>query len=150
MSSSDDDIWDSESRAGEQTIGARSLQRLERTFHTTGYSDGIEASKHENMQQGFDHGIDYALPHGRVMGQLLGSLVAQREILKRADPLSPLIASSIDPLVVRLRAMEWRSVVPKDYASGIGASSAPGEPFFALVRDAQAVLAQLSDQNNGK
>ncbi|KAJ2855860.1 hypothetical protein GGI22_003989 [Coemansia erecta] len=145
MSDTNDDIWDSntESHAGEQMIGERSLQRLKNQFHTTGYSDGIEASKQENMQEGFDQGIDYAMPHGRMAGQLLGALVAHREILKRADPQSPLIAS-IDPLVMRLRVMDWRSVVPKDHALGIAASSVPEDQFFALVRDAQTLIARLS------
>ncbi|KAJ2538312.1 hypothetical protein EV175_006497, partial [Coemansia sp. RSA 1933] len=87
MSDNDDDIWEHQDHnEGEQMIGTRSLQRLEQDLHTSGYSDGIEASKHENMQQGFDQGIDYAMPYGRMAGQLLGILVAHREILKRADP----------------------------------------------------------------
>ncbi|KAJ2654989.1 hypothetical protein IWW48_005783 [Coemansia sp. RSA 1200] len=157
----EDDVWDTDTEKDatmmaaepDRRIGERSLRRLEGTFVIAGYSDGVEASKYENMQTGFDQAMDYALPHGRHAGQLLGRLVAYREIHGRSgagtdsDFDSPLIAS-LDSAITRLRALESRSVLvgSKDCASDSGGGGAwtLSQAYVAVIREAEALVSQLA------
>ncbi|KAJ2518193.1 hypothetical protein H4217_003491 [Coemansia sp. RSA 1939] len=160
----EDDVWDTdtEKEAAERRIGERSLRRLEGTFVTAGYSDGVEASKYENMQTGFDQALDYALPHGRHAGRLLGRLVAYREIHGRSatgahsDSDSALIAA-VDSAIARLRALESRSVLmgSKSCASdscscssggggGGGGAGTLSQTYVAVVQEAEALVSRLA------
>ncbi|KAJ1796254.1 hypothetical protein LPJ75_007276, partial [Coemansia sp. RSA 2598] len=80
-----DDVWDDENSEfeSERMIAAQSLAKLENAFSNAGYKYGVDASKTDHMQDGFDQGIELGLQRGKEIGVVLGALVAQREIRRK-------------------------------------------------------------------
>ncbi|KAJ2632756.1 hypothetical protein GGF44_003768 [Coemansia sp. RSA 1694] len=84
---------------------------MERAFTNSGYKYGVDASKTDHMQVGFDQGFDLALQYGRAIGTVLGALLAQRSIRKKLE----LPEENIDALVMRLRAITHKSIFQSQY-----------------------------------
>ncbi|KAJ2827455.1 hypothetical protein FBU31_003169, partial [Coemansia sp. 'formosensis'] len=80
-----DDVWDDslDDIAAERAIAEQTNRRVERAFINSGYKYGIDASKTDHMQGGFDEGFDLALHYGKAIGIVLGALLAQRSIRKK-------------------------------------------------------------------
>ncbi|KAJ2781923.1 hypothetical protein GGI15_003075, partial [Coemansia interrupta] len=80
-----DDIWDLEQDdfESERAIASQSLRKLENAFSNAGYKYGIDASKVDHMQGGFDEGLELGMHRGKEVGAILGALIAQREIRRK-------------------------------------------------------------------
>lgn len=77
MSSSDDDIWGSESDGAPEAIGSTEtveVRKLRLIHSKRGYLDGISSSKEENLQKGFDDSFEQGAVLGKRVGKVLGGL----------------------------------------------------------------------------
>ncbi|KAJ1732336.1 hypothetical protein LPJ61_002097 [Coemansia biformis] len=150
--SADDDVWDQEQDdlGSERAIAAQSLAKLERTLSSIGYRNGIDASKSEHMQEGFDDGFAGALEHGRSLGLLLGELTAHRLVCQRLDR-TPCVPD-LDSLIARLRAFGHSVAFNMDAvrdasAPGADAHSPTTEAFKALADEAASAVRALESQH---
>ncbi|KAJ2798425.1 hypothetical protein H4R20_004827 [Coemansia guatemalensis] len=145
----DDDVWDlaQDDLSNERAVASQSLAKLERAFANAGYKEGIDASKAEVMQEGFDQGLTLAIGHGQTLGSLLGALVAHRTICRKLDKTSPI--SNIDALIMKLRAFKHSSAFDLTKASLLQEGSADAldptaDAFKKLVAEALDALHMLA------
>ncbi|KAJ1834068.1 hypothetical protein LPJ63_002264 [Coemansia sp. RSA 2711] len=143
-------IWDldQDDLASERAIAASTQAKLEREFSSSGYKAGIDASKPERMQEGFDQGIAQAIGHGQTVGSLLGKLVAHRMVCQKLNV--PPQVLDLDALIMRLRAFKHTTAFDTTAVGNLSAESADtpeltSQSFKALVEDASAALRTLSE-----
>ncbi|KAJ1879425.1 hypothetical protein H4R99_007557 [Coemansia sp. RSA 1722] len=142
-----DSVWDDEQSEfeSERRIAAQSLTKLENAFFNSGYKYGIDASKTDHMQDGFDQGIELGIQRGKEIGVVLGALVAQREIRRKLH----LPEENIDSLVMRLRAIKHTAAIHQDFvknAETVDETKQPTEAAISLIREAHETLARLDLQ----
>ncbi|KAJ1744047.1 hypothetical protein LPJ78_004645 [Coemansia sp. RSA 989] len=141
----DDDIWDLEQDdiSSERIIAAKSQAKLAREFANSGYKAGIDVSKAERMQEGFDQGLFQTIDHGQTVGNLLGALVAHRMVCKKLDA-SPQVPN-LDSLIMRLRALKHTAAFDMSTTHIVSADSADitTKAFKELVKEAEAAVNQL-------
>ncbi|KAJ2356331.1 hypothetical protein IWW50_004784 [Coemansia erecta] len=144
------DIWDLEQDdvAAERSISASTQAKLERQFSNAGYKAGLDASKTERMQEGFDQGLAQAIGHGQTVGTLLGALVAHRTVCRKLGV--PPRAPNVDSLIMRLRAFKHTSAFEMDTVqapleAGADMPDITTESFKALVEEATTALRTLSE-----
>ncbi|KAJ2898096.1 hypothetical protein IWW38_001506 [Coemansia aciculifera] len=140
-----DDVWDEsiDDLQSERIIADQSVRKIERAFINSGYKYGVDASKPDHMQEGFDQGFDLALQYGREIGTVLGQLLAQRSIRKKLDLPEVL---NIDALVMRLRAITHKSIFQPEYLAKHQTKpeeELPSDTFTSLLDEANAALASL-------
>ncbi|KAJ2616850.1 hypothetical protein H4S08_000590 [Coemansia sp. RSA 1365] len=145
----DNDVWDltQDDLSSERAIASQSLAKLERAFANAGYKEGIDASKAEVMQEGFDQGLTLAIGHGQSLGSLLGALVAHRTICRKLNTTSPI--SNLDALIMKLRAFKHSSAFDLTETSSPkeGSADAPDlrtDAFRKLVAEASDALKMLA------
>ncbi|KAJ2847379.1 hypothetical protein IWW36_003880 [Coemansia brasiliensis] len=138
----DDDVWDLEQDdiSNERIIAAKSQAKLAREFSNSGYKAGIDVSKAERMQEGFDQGLFQAITHGQTVGNLLGALVAHRMICKKLD-ISPQV-SNLDSLIMRLRAFKHTAAfdMTTTHITSTDLADITTANFKALVKEAETVV----------
>ncbi|KAJ2770286.1 hypothetical protein IWQ56_002222 [Coemansia nantahalensis] len=144
--SSADDVWDEDQDdlASERAIAAQSLAKIERTLTNIGYKSGIDASKTEHMQDGFDDGFARAFGHGRSLGSLLGELVAHRAVCHKLG--RPPCVPDLDVLIARLRAFGHASAFSMDAMRDPAAQDPTTDEFKALVEEASSAVHALQTQ----
>ncbi|ORX65749.1 hypothetical protein DL89DRAFT_295984 [Linderina pennispora] len=132
-----DDVWDldQDDFESERVVAAQSLGKLQLAFGNAGYKYGIDASKTDHMQEGFDKGFELSIEKGRIIGSLLGKLLARRDICKRLD----LPVENIDSVVMRLRAIKHTTAFSAKALRGEDDKTTT-DTFDELVKDAHAVL----------
>ncbi|KAJ2076412.1 hypothetical protein H4R24_005714 [Coemansia sp. RSA 988] len=145
----DDDVWDlaQDDLSNERAIATQSLAKLERTFANAGYKEGIDSSKAEVMQEGFDQGLTLAIGHGQSLGSLLGALVAHRTICRKLDTTSPI--PDLDALIMKLRAFKHSAAfnLNESYSTQESFANAPDittDTFKQLVAEASDALHMLA------
>ncbi|KAJ2741941.1 hypothetical protein GGI20_004829 [Coemansia sp. BCRC 34301] len=144
MAESVDDVWDDtiDDREAERAIAAQSIRKIERAFTNSGYKYGVDASKTDHMQVGFDQGFDLALQYGKAIGAALGALLAQRSIRKKLE----LPEENIDALVMRLRAITHKSIFQAQYLAAPDSTpelERPTDMYTSLLNEASDTLARL-------
>ncbi|KAJ2720921.1 hypothetical protein GGI07_004317 [Coemansia sp. Benny D115] len=143
MSLDIDDVWDlnQDDLASERAVATQSIGKLEHAFINSGYKYGVDASKGDHMQDGFDEGFELSMRYGRSLGELLGALVAQREISKKLGAPS----ENIDALVMRLRAMKHTAAIRGVFTKNNIVSQddrQPTEAYAKLIKEAEDMLAR--------
>ncbi|KAJ2364928.1 hypothetical protein IW150_006353, partial [Coemansia sp. RSA 2607] len=120
-SSTHNDIWDldQDDFESERAIAAQSLRKLENAFSNAGYKYGIDASKVDHMQEGFDEGLELGIQRGKEIGVVLGALIAQREIRRKLG----LPEENIDNLVMRLRSTKFKIALNGDSTKNVGSAA---------------------------
>ncbi|KAJ1889117.1 hypothetical protein LPJ66_008204 [Kickxella alabastrina] len=143
-STSEEDIWDldQDDISSERAIAAQSLRKLENEFNNAGYKYGVDASKTDHMQEGFDQGLELGMQRGRALGALLGALVSQRELCKKLE----LPAENVDKLVTRIRAMNHKGAIKEAYSQTVDiakGASEPTEKYLILAKEAEEAIQRL-------
>ncbi|KAJ1642301.1 hypothetical protein J3B02_001682 [Coemansia erecta] len=143
----DDDVWNDEMSdfESERLVAAQSLTKLENAFSNAGYKHGVDASKTDHMQDGFDQGFELGIQRGKDIGFVLGALIAQRGIRKKLH----LSEENIDSLVMRLRAIKHTAAIHGDFAKNaetVEETRHFTEAAVALIREAKETLAKLDSQ----
>lgn len=146
-----DDVWDLsvDDAAGEREMAAQTLRHLERSFHNSGYRYGVDATKNDHMQEGFDEGMELAMDRGKLVGGLLGQLLAQRSICKmpNQDKVDEELSGKLDAMIMRLRATKYKTAVDSQYFSTSNSDNEKDEniptSLKKLIGDATELLASL-------
>ncbi|KAJ2008938.1 hypothetical protein IWW57_006004 [Coemansia sp. S610] len=139
-----DDVWDDslDDTECERVIAEKYMRKLEKTFTTSGYKYGVDASKTDHMQGGFDQGFDLALRYGKDIGAALGALLAQRSIRRKLG----LPEENIDALVMKLRAIKHKSIFQSQYltaADTLPEFENPTDMYTSLLSEANETLKRL-------
>ncbi|KAJ2702806.1 hypothetical protein H4R19_005337 [Coemansia spiralis] len=141
-----DDVWDldQDDLSSERAVAAQSLAKIERTFTSAGYKGGIDASKAEHMQEGFDDGFARAFSHGRSLGSLIGELVAHDMVCRKLGR-APCVPH-LDALIARLRAFSHTSAFNMDKVRDPAAHDPTTDEFKALLDEASSAVSALQSQ----
>ncbi|KAJ2055962.1 hypothetical protein GGI17_006439 [Coemansia sp. S146] len=139
-----DDVWDDsiDDLECERAIAEKSFRKLEKAFTNSGYKYGVDASKTDNMQGGFDQGFDLSLHYGKAIGAVLGALLAQRSIRRKLN----LPEENIDALVMKLRAINHKSIFQSQYLTSpdpLPEFETPTDMYTSLLDEANETLKRL-------
>ncbi|KAF9113538.1 hypothetical protein BGX27_001348 [Mortierella sp. AM989] len=81
--SDNDDIWgDDDNVSYDRAIAERDWSRMNDTFGSSGYREGIEEGKEEMLQQGFNQGWSEGVQYGHQLGKLRGLISPLLEYIK--------------------------------------------------------------------
>lgn len=76
-----DDVWDADSCNYDQVIADKCWNRLQHTFGTLGYREGVNLAKEGKLQRGFDAGFQAGSSIAFELGRAIGSTGALIAIL---------------------------------------------------------------------